>query len=116
MRGPLFGRGSGRLLTLFVLSSLVMVVGVLVPSVASAAECTDTWVGPAEGPWTTAADWSAKHVPTKSDVACIESGSSVAIFSGSQVVGAVQGEAAFVSRARSKSSVVQGESESAKSS
>lgn len=95
MTGPLFGRGRGRHVTLLVLSSLVVLVAVLVPSAASAAECTDTWTGPATGgAWGTAANWSAKHVPTAADVACIGSGNTVNVASGTNVGGIAQGEGA----------------------
>lgn len=62
------------------------------PALASAAGCTDTWVGPAEGTWTTVSSWSSGHVPTEADVACIGSGKSVKVTSGTNKVGAVQGE------------------------
>ncbi|MGC1164797.1 MAG: hypothetical protein WA862_01680, partial [Solirubrobacterales bacterium] len=62
------------------------------PSSASAAECTNTWTGPAEGPWTTAANWSAGHAPTESEVACIGSGKTVNVSSGTNQAGVVQGE------------------------
>lgn len=58
--------------------------------------CTDTWTGPSEGPWLTAADWSEGHVPGSSDVACIPSGKTVDVSSGSNTVGVVQGEGALV--------------------
>jgi RHS repeat-associated protein len=61
------------------LAGLVVVALLVLPAVAAAAVCTDTWKGPAEGPWGTAADWSAGHVPTSSDVVCIGSGSTVGI-------------------------------------
>lgn len=59
-------------------------------STASAAECTDTWVGPAESGWQTAANWSAGHVPTETDVACIGAGKTPLV-SSPQSVGVVQG-------------------------
>ncbi|HEX5525990.1 MAG TPA: RHS repeat-associated core domain-containing protein [Solirubrobacterales bacterium] len=59
-------------------------------SPASAAECTDTWTGPAEGGWQVAANWSAGHVPTEADVACIGAGKTVMV-SSPQSVGVVQG-------------------------
>jgi RHS repeat-associated protein len=59
---------------------------------ASAAGCTDTWTGPAEGPWTTASNWSAKHVPTEADVACIGSGKTVNVSSGTNQVGVIESE------------------------
>lgn len=50
--------------------------------IASAAECTDTWVGPAEGFWSEASRWSAKAVPSESDVVCIPSETRVVINGG----------------------------------
>ncbi|MET0557514.1 MAG: RHS repeat domain-containing protein [Solirubrobacterales bacterium] len=58
---------------------------------AVAAECTDTWIGPAEGAWQTAGNWSAGHTPTESDVACIGSGKTAKVET-AQSVGIVQGE------------------------
>ncbi len=57
--------------------------------------CTDTWTGPGEGTWQTAADWSAEHVPTSSDVACIGSGKTVKVTTGTDQSGVVQGEGAL---------------------
>jgi RHS repeat-associated protein len=92
MRGPLVGRRPGRLFILSVLSSSLLLVAVLGPSTASAAECTDTWKGPAEGNWATASNWSTSKVPAATDVACIGSGKAVIVNSAAQVAGAVQGE------------------------
>ena len=69
-----------------------LLVLAMTPVSAAAAECTDTWTGPAEGPWLTAANWSAGHVPTESDVACIGSGKTVNVTTGTNKVGVVQGE------------------------
>ena len=80
---------------------LVIVLGMLVvfglvPAGASAESlCTDTWVGPSEGEWSVAADWSA-GVPTSSSVACIGAGKTVVVGSGSFVTGVVQGEGSLV--------------------
>lgn len=68
---------------------------VLAP-LASAAECTNTWTGAAEGSWATAGNWSAKHVPTSTEVACIGSGKTVNITSGSRQVKMLQGEGSVV--------------------
>jgi len=64
------------------------------PAKASAAECTDTWIGPAEGSWAIAANWSAAHVPSEADVACIQAGKAVKV-EPSETVGVVQGEGAL---------------------
>jgi RHS repeat-associated protein len=58
--------------------------------------CTDTWTGPSEGEWQTASDWSAGKVPTSSDVACIGSGKTVKVTTGTNQTGVVQGEGALV--------------------
>ena len=42
------------------------------PSGASSPTCTDNWLSPVSGLWTTAADWSTGVVPTSSDNACIK--------------------------------------------
>jgi RHS repeat-associated protein len=81
----LLTRGLGALITLLSLAAAL-------PAVSSAAECTNTWTGSAEGTWTTAANWSAGHVPTESDVACIGSGKTVNVNAGTNQVGVVQGE------------------------
>ncbi len=70
---------------------VVVVVGVLslvvLAGVASAEPlCTDSWVGGVSGEWQTAANWSAGHVPSSSDVACVGSGDTVEV-SGSAEVG-----------------------------
>jgi RHS repeat-associated protein len=65
------------------------------PASASAAACTDTWTGPAEGSWTTASNWSAGHAPSESDVACIGSGKTVNVTTGTQKASIVQGEGAL---------------------
>jgi RHS repeat-associated protein len=70
----------------------LLILATALPVVASAAECTDTWIGPAEGTWQTAVNWSALHVPTSSDVACIGSGKKVKVTEGTNQVAVVQGE------------------------
>jgi hypothetical protein len=70
----------------------LLVLAAILPAAAAAAECTDTWTGPAEGSWSTVANWSAGHVPNSSDVACIGSGKTVNITSGSNQTAVVQGE------------------------
>jgi RHS repeat-associated protein len=69
-----------------------LVLVILAPAGASAAECTDTWTGPAEGNWATASNWSAGHVPNEGDVACIGSGKTAEVISGTNQTGLVQGE------------------------
>jgi RHS repeat-associated protein len=95
--GPaLWGPSRKYLRTLLILSLMVGFFGLaLGAEAASAAECTDTWTGPAEGNWGTAANWSAEHVPTESDVACIAAGKTVTVTSVGHA-GVVQGEGAVV--------------------
>ncbi len=67
-------------------------LGLAQPGSALAAECTDTWTGPAEGSWANASNWSAGHAPGESDVACIGSGNTVNVTGGTPSVQGVQGE------------------------
>ena len=66
------------------------------PTTASAAECTDTWVGPAESTWQTASNWSAGHVPGATDVACIGSGKTAKSSTGTNQAAVVQGEGSVI--------------------
>jgi RHS repeat-associated protein len=76
-----------------------MALGIGAPAAASAAECTDTWTGPAEGSWGTASSWSAGHAPGESDVACIGSGKTVNMTAaGTNPVQGVQGAGKLVLR------------------
>jgi RHS repeat-associated protein len=61
------------------------------PAIAQAAECTDTWI-PASGEWQAAENWSAEHVPTSTDVACIPKEKTAQVLSGSHSVEVLQGE------------------------
>lgn len=112
-RGRSFGIGSGLLsekrrlssrLALgpkIVLGSLLglILLAVIPPVPASAAECTNTWIGPAEGGWGTAANWSAGKVPGESDVACIGSGKTVKMTgAGTRIVEGLQGEGSLSMR------------------
>lgn len=64
-----------------------------------AAECTNSWTGPAEGSWGTVGNWSAGHVPDESDVACIGSGKTVKLVAGgTQSVQGLQGAGALTVR------------------
>ncbi|HSZ13812.1 MAG TPA: RHS repeat-associated core domain-containing protein [Solirubrobacteraceae bacterium] len=88
--------GSCRVVGRFVaLGALALAAFVLCMAPASASAeglCTDTWVGPAEGSWETAADWSTGHLPTSTDVACIGGAKTVVVSGGAQEAGVVQGE------------------------
>jgi RHS repeat-associated protein len=61
------------------------------PAAAQAAECTDTWI-PASGEWQVAENWSAEHVPTSTDVACIPKEKTAQVLSGTHSVEVLQGE------------------------
>ncbi len=77
--------------------ALCVLVGLIVwPSLAVAAECTDTWVGPEVGEWTEAENWSAEAVPTEEDVACIPKSHRVTISSGAQRAEMLQGSGELV--------------------
>ena len=76
-------------------ASLVATLALTSASAWAEPVCTDTWTGPGEGTWQTAADWSAEHVPTSSDVACIGSGKTVKVTTGTDQSGVVQGEGAL---------------------
>jgi RHS repeat-associated protein len=70
-----FGRTS-----LFIGLAVLSLVACLALGVAGASAeplCTDSWTGPSEGRWETAADWSSASVPGSSDVVCIGSGDTV---------------------------------------
>ena len=75
---------------------LVLLICGAFPAAASAAECTDTYTGPAEGAWATAANWSAGHAPGESDVACVGSGKTVKMTSGTNPVQGIQGAGKLV--------------------
>ena len=69
----------------------------LLPSLAAAEPlCTNNWTGASEGEWTVAANWSAKHTPTSSDVVCIAAGHTVTIESGVNQVGVLEDKGALV--------------------
>jgi RHS repeat-associated protein len=73
------------------LVSLVAVMALVMAPASALAEplCTDTWTGPSEGNWETAADWSS-GVPTSSAVACIGSGKTVKLTEGAHPVGVLE--------------------------
>jgi RHS repeat-associated protein len=49
-------------------------------------------MGASEGAWETAANWSAGHVPSSTDVACVGSGKTVTITGGTNQAGVLQGK------------------------
>lgn len=75
---------------------MLLVAALFFPATAVAAECTDTWTGPAEGTWSTVANWSAGHVPGEADIACIGSGKTVNMTTGTGSVKGIQGEGTLV--------------------
>jgi RHS repeat-associated protein len=83
------GRAVSTALAALILSLLV-IAGL--PAGASAAECTNNWIGSAEGLWKWAPNWSAGHVPTTSDVACIPAGKRPQVTELAAQAAVVQGE------------------------
>jgi RHS repeat-associated protein len=78
-------RGTGLLIVLVLVASAL-------PAAAEGAECTNTWAGPSEGEWQTAENWSAEHVPTSTEVACIPKGNTVKVTAGANHAEMLQGE------------------------
>jgi RHS repeat-associated protein len=72
------------------------VVLLALPAMASAAVCTNTYKGPAEGEYQVAANWSAEHVPTSSDVVCVGAGETVKVTEGTNLAGILQVEGTLV--------------------
>lgn len=72
------------------LAALIL-MALMLPAMASAA-CSKSWVGPTEGVWQTAADWSPEGVPTSSDVVCIGVADVVRVTEGSNQAGVVLDE------------------------
>jgi RHS repeat-associated protein len=91
VRSWLRGGEYGRTLAL----AGVLLAVLIFPAAASAAECTDTWIGPTESTWQTASNWSAGHVPGATDVACIGAGKTVKSSSTNQAA-VVQGEGSIL--------------------
>ncbi|MGN6816053.1 MAG: hypothetical protein ACTHK3_08210, partial [Solirubrobacterales bacterium] len=76
----------------------LVLLAALWPTIASAAECTDTYTGSWEGSWTAAVNWSA-GTPGEADVACIPSGKKVSMTSaGLNQVKGLQGEGTLAVR------------------
>jgi RHS repeat-associated protein len=78
------------------LAGLVFFGVLLLPAMASAAVCSDTWKGPAEGEWQTAEDWSLGTAPSSSDVACVGSGKTVDVTAGVNQAGVLLDEGTVV--------------------
>ncbi len=64
----------------------------LSPPNAVASECTDTWIGPAEGNWSAVANWSTEAAPTSADVVCIGSAKTVNVTTGTSEAGIILAE------------------------
>src|SRR6267154_2319209 len=60
------------------------------PTGASAAECTDTWIGPPEGSWNAAENWSLGAIPASPDVVCIGPEAAVTSFQAGNKAGVLQ--------------------------
>jgi hypothetical protein len=75
-----------------VLGSLLLLGALLFSGTAEAAECTDTWIGSGPGSWEAAENWSAEHVPTASDVACVPGEKVAEVSTGAYEVAILQGE------------------------
>ncbi len=88
------GRGAERIAGL--LATALAAFFALSAGASAQTLCSDTWTGPSEGNWRTAADWSTGQVPTSADAACIGAGSKVEVSEGSSQPGVVQGEGALV--------------------
>jgi hypothetical protein len=56
---------------------LATILAGLLSASASAATCTDNFIGPTESQWSTAANWSTGKRPTPTDVACWPAGITV---------------------------------------
>ena len=79
-----------RLFALLWIGVLIL-MGSQLASVASAEPlCTDTWVGGASGNWATGANWSTGNAPSSSDVACIATGHTVKVESGTNPASVVE--------------------------
>jgi hypothetical protein len=77
------GAGARAALRIGVLVALLAAVLAIGPASASAEPlCTDTWIGPSEGSWGTAKDWSTGALPTSTEVACIGAGDTISVTEG----------------------------------
>jgi RHS repeat-associated protein len=77
------------------LMTALVLLALMATSASAESLCTDTWTGPAEGSWATAANWSKATVPGSTDVACIGAGKTVAVNTSGNEAGVVQGEGAL---------------------
>ena len=95
-----FGVPSGQLGRVLLWGCVLAATGVLATLVmgasAAVAEpfCTDSWES-SSGAWNEASRWSAKHVPTSTEVACIGAGKTVIVSEEGAKAGAVEVEGAL---------------------
>jgi hypothetical protein len=69
----------------------VAALGCLPSAAGAEPTCTDTWTGGAgNGLWQSAGNWSTASVPSSSDVACIGSGTTVQVTTGSDHAGVLE--------------------------
>jgi hypothetical protein len=89
-RGPAGSAGGRRAAAAVLVATVAMFVGL--SGVAGAEPtCTDTWTGgTGDGLWQSAGNWSTASVPGSSDVACIGSGTSVQVTTGSDHAGVLE--------------------------
>jgi RHS repeat-associated protein len=74
------------------LATLLLAGLALVPAGASAEPlCANTWIGPSEGSWEVAKDWSTGALPTSTEVVCIGTGDTVNVTEGTASVLEVKG-------------------------
>jgi hypothetical protein len=57
--------------------------------------CTKEWVGPKEGSWQTATNWSPASLPSNSDFVCVEAGVTVGVSEGANHAGVLLNEGAL---------------------
>ena len=74
------------------MATLLLAGLALVPAGASAEPlCANTWIGPSEGSWGVAKDWSTGALPTSTEVVCIGTGDTVDVTEGTASVLEVKG-------------------------
>ena len=90
------GRSYGRLVFGVVVAVASVVLAVLPDSAVAGPSCTDLWTGASEGTWQTPGNWSTGSVPGATDVACIASGVTVQVTSGTNQTGVLLDEGTLV--------------------
>ncbi len=86
----------GRLVCGVVVAVVSVVLAVLPGSAVAGPGCTDSWMGGSEGTWQTPGNWSTGSVPSATDVACIASGVTVQVTSGTNQAGVLLDEGTLV--------------------